>query len=457
MTISLIRRRSRQGPTNKSASRGAWLLLAGAFAAFTVSAGMMHSYAVFLRGLHRGVRAGAGPRPRSPTRCRSSSPAAARRWSVRWSTGSGRAGCWCSAEFCCFLGLVGSALMSRCGRRSCFYGVVMTIGANCLGSGGLRAAAVAALRAAARYGDLGRPVGQRLRPSGLGAGRAAADLVVRLARDLSERRPASWPLMVLPLAALFRRGDADRTACAIRRTRPRTRPAVCRWRARGLPAPSWTLSRGGAHAAFLAVVRGLPVHRARQLSGVAAPARLCRRSRLRQALCRRGARDGQLPRDRRHDRSPARCRTISGANGRRSSPTASRSSASSARCSSPTRDQHWLLWLHACFFGLTWGARGPAITAKTADLFPGRRLGTILGVITIGSGIGSAAGSWAAGLIFDLSGSYASPSCCRSSPISAAASRSGRCAARRCITRIHHGDTEVTESSFNSVLSVPLR
>jgi MFS family permease len=69
-------------------------------------------------------------------------------------------------------------------------------------------------------------------------------------------------------------------------------------------------------------------------------------------------------------------------------------------------DQHFLLWLHACFFGLTWGARGPAITAKTADLFPGGRLGTILGVITIGSGIGSAAGSWAAGWIFDVSGSY---------------------------------------------------
>jgi MFS family permease len=65
-----------------------------------------------------------------------------------------------------------------------------------------------------------------------------------------------------------------------------------------------------------------------------------------------------------------------------------------------------LLWLHASLFGLTWGARGPAITAKTADLFPGRRLGTILGVITIGSGIGSAAGAWMAGWIFDLSGSY---------------------------------------------------
>ena len=69
-------------------------------------------------------------------------------------------------------------------------------------------------------------------------------------------------------------------------------------------------------------------------------------------------------------------------------------------------DQHLLLWLHSCFFGLTWGARGPAITAKTADLFPGPQLGTILGVITIGTGIGAALGSWMAGWIFDLTGSY---------------------------------------------------
>jgi MFS family permease len=69
-------------------------------------------------------------------------------------------------------------------------------------------------------------------------------------------------------------------------------------------------------------------------------------------------------------------------------------------------DQHLLLWLHSCFFGLTWGARGPAITAKTADLFPGPQLGTILGVITIGTGVGSAAGSWLAGWSFDVTGSY---------------------------------------------------
>jgi MFS family permease len=69
-------------------------------------------------------------------------------------------------------------------------------------------------------------------------------------------------------------------------------------------------------------------------------------------------------------------------------------------------DQHLLLWLHSCFFGLTWGARGPSITAKTADLFPGPQLGTILGGITIGTGLGSALGSWLAGWSFDLTGSY---------------------------------------------------
>jgi len=69
-------------------------------------------------------------------------------------------------------------------------------------------------------------------------------------------------------------------------------------------------------------------------------------------------------------------------------------------------DQRLLLWLHSCFFGLTWGARGPSITAKTADLFPGPQLGTILGAITIGTGVGSARGSWLAGWSFDLTGSY---------------------------------------------------
>jgi len=74
-----------------------------------------------------------------------------------------------------------------------------------------------------------------------------------------------------------------------------------------------------------------------------------------------------------------------------------------------TPDQSLLLWLHACCFGATWGARGPAITAKTADLFPGPNLGAILGVITIGTGLGAALGSWMAGWLFDLTGSYDVP------------------------------------------------
>lgn len=65
-----------------------------------------------------------------------------------------------------------------------------------------------------------------------------------------------------------------------------------------------------------------------------------------------------------------------------------------------------LFWCHACFFGMTWGTRGPLITAKSADLFQGRHLGIIFGVISIGTGIGSAVGTWVSGWIFDLFGSY---------------------------------------------------
>jgi hypothetical protein len=53
------------------------------------------------------------------------------------------------------------------------------------------------------------------------------------------------------------------------------------------------------------------------------------------------------------------------------------------------------MWLHACFLGTPWGVRGPLVTAKAADLLQGTHLGVIFGVISIGTGIGAAAGSWA--------------------------------------------------------------
>ena len=50
--------------------------------------------------------------------------------------------------------------------------------------------------------------------------------------------------------------------------------------------------------------------------------------------------------------------------------------------------------------------RGPLISATAMKIFRGERVGTIYGAISIGTGLGSAFGSWGGGLIHDLSRSY---------------------------------------------------
>lgn len=57
-------------------------------------------------------------------------------------------------------------------------------------------------------------------------------------------------------------------------------------------------------------------------------------------------------------------------------------------------------------FGSTMGSRGPLVAASAMSIFRGNRVGTIMGTITIGQGIGSALGSWAGGLIHDWTQSY---------------------------------------------------
>jgi MFS family permease len=57
-------------------------------------------------------------------------------------------------------------------------------------------------------------------------------------------------------------------------------------------------------------------------------------------------------------------------------------------------------------FGSMIGSRGPLLTATAMKLFRGKRVGTIYGSISIGSGLGSAFGSWSGGLIHDWSHSY---------------------------------------------------
>jgi MFS family permease len=67
------------------------------------------------------------------------------------------------------------------------------------------------------------------------------------------------------------------------------------------------------------------------------------------------------------------------------------------------------IWLLAGFllcFGSTMGSRGPLVAASAMSIFRGKRVGTIMGTISIGMGLGSAVGSWAGGLIHDWSQSY---------------------------------------------------
>jgi MFS family permease len=66
----------------------------------------------------------------------------------------------------------------------------------------------------------------------------------------------------------------------------------------------------------------------------------------------------------------------------------------------------WLLTGFVICFGSMIGSRGPLLTATAMKLFRGERVGTIYGTISIGSGLGSAFGSWGGGLIHDWTHSY---------------------------------------------------
>jgi MFS family permease len=66
----------------------------------------------------------------------------------------------------------------------------------------------------------------------------------------------------------------------------------------------------------------------------------------------------------------------------------------------------WMLTGFVVCFGSMIGSRGPLISATAMKFFRGERVGTIFGAISIGSGLGSALGSWSGGLIHDWTHSY---------------------------------------------------
>ncbi|WP_090566313.1 MFS transporter [Belnapia rosea] len=369
-------------------SRQAWLMLAGAFLAFTVGASLMHSYTVFLLAFVADF---------GWTRAESSLA-----YSVGQLVGGAsspligglvdRVGvrrCVLLGGCLLTLGLLGSAFADSLWQVVFLYGVVMTVGANCLGLLVFvplvsrifvrqRGMAVSVLQSANAFGRaLSAPASQMLIT---GFGWRAAYLT----------EAAAMAVLVLPLAAIFRRSpeppaSAGGTAAAA--ARQWTLAEAIRTRAFWLLFLVYMCTSIGSflvslHQIAFAVDIGFdPLYAAGVLgmgSFLAFPGVIA-------------------------------TGTLSDYIGREASALLAYGiSILGVVCAllitSP--DQHLLLWLHGCGFGLTWGARGPAITAKTADLFPGPRLGTILGVITIGSGLGAAIGSWAAGFIFDLTNSY---------------------------------------------------
>lgn len=66
----------------------------------------------------------------------------------------------------------------------------------------------------------------------------------------------------------------------------------------------------------------------------------------------------------------------------------------------------WLLALHILLFGMSLGSRGPVVTSVTSILFSGPAMGRIYGTISLGFGIGAAAGVLVIGALYDWTGGY---------------------------------------------------
>src|SRR6266446_7070449 len=354
----------------------AWLMLGGAFTAFTVSAGLMHSYAVYLVAF---IEEFGWSRAET---------------SVAYSVSQLVAGL--SSPFVGALvdrlgprrllllgggllvfGLAASAYVAALWQIIALYGVVMTIGANCLGL-------VVFVPLLSRHFVRRRGMAISIVQSANGFGRAASAPLVQMGVSTLGWRgtylaQAAFMAAVVPLlAALFRRAARYRLAAD-------PDPALDGSDPTSLPSPEWSLVEAlrtshfwllfavylftglgsflvSLHQLAFAVDVGFDKLYAAWVLGMGSLLAIA---------------------------GTIFTGTISDYIGRElSAILAYGISILGVVCALLITgpDQGWLLWLHACFFGLTWGARGPAITAKTADLFPGRQLGTILGVITIGSG-----------------------------------------------------------------------
>jgi len=68
--------------------------------------------------------------------------------------------------------------------------------------------------------------------------------------------------------------------------------------------------------------------------------------------------------------------------------------------------REWALWAYVLLSGLGQGAGATLFPLMVADLFRGYGFGTIMGLLSINVGLGSALGAWILGIIYDRTGSY---------------------------------------------------
>lgn len=369
-------------------SRRAWFILAGGFLAFTISASLMHAYSVFLLAFIVEFRWSRGESSIAYSVGQVvggvSSPLVGGlvdRFGTRRMVLLG--GCLLA------LGLLGSAFATSLWQIVLLYGVVMTLGANCISM-------VVFAPLISRLFVARRGMAMSMLQSANGFGRAISVPIAQLmVSDVGWRaayllQAGVMAALILPLAALFRgaelspiakanTGDTTQRDWSVREA-IRTRHFWLLFCVYGLTSIGTFLV--SLHQLAFAVDRGFdPLYAAFVLglgSLLALPGVILTGT-ISDYIGREGA------------AILAYTVSIIGVG---------------AALLIDGEDQHALLWVHACFFGITWGARGPAVTAKTADLFGGPRLGTILGFITIGAGLGAGLGAWSAGYLFDLTGSY---------------------------------------------------
>ena len=66
----------------------------------------------------------------------------------------------------------------------------------------------------------------------------------------------------------------------------------------------------------------------------------------------------------------------------------------------------WPLFVYIVLAGLSEGVSGLIIGAKATDIIPANSLGTVMGLVEVGRGVGIAVGPLLGGLLFDLRGDY---------------------------------------------------